>query len=46
MVREGDSGLLKHRYPIPRVPCGKSLDLLDWKGVRIFGSDKELARVS
>jgi len=31
--------------PIPRVFCRKSVDLLDSKGVDVFGGDKEFARV-
>ena len=34
------------RVAIPGAFCGKSLDLLDCKGVGIFGRDKEFVRIS
>jgi hypothetical protein len=45
----GDSGGSEARHrsvevPPPRVFCKKRLDLLDSKGVDIFGDDKEAAR--
>jgi hypothetical protein len=41
-----ERGFMKQKQPIPQAFCGKSLDLLDGKGLRIFGRDKQFARVS
>jgi hypothetical protein len=39
-------GVSEYGIPPPRVPCEKSLDLLDCKGFEFFGSNKELVTVS